>query len=295
MARLGRMIMLSRGAGDGHDVGFGTRIEHEPPGRRGSGYETEERKDSGVYGAYMGLESPPSYVQNNYRIRRDERVYNSGDFDVEDRFRDRRGREHYNDGRYAPRSEYDEPESRRDSRGRYARSENEHDKPMGNVTMFVPPVYEVPMRSTMNPIGFVSDGSQEMGHDYRQDAGYTPRSETEHRTNPMEFGGASSRTDKLTREMAEDWMAGLQNEDGSKGPHWSIEQTRQVMTQRKIDCDPIEFWVAINVIYSDYSKALQKHGAGERVDIYADMAKAFIDDKDAAPGKMAMYYKCIVR
>ena len=294
MARLGKMIMLSRSTGDGHNAGYGTRIEHEPPSRRSSGHEMENR-GSGVYGAYMGLESPPSYVQNNYKIRRDERVYNAADFDVEDRFRDRRGREHYDNGRYAPRSAYDEPESRRDSRGRYARSESEHDSPMGNVTPFVPPVYESPMRSNMNPIGFVAGGMREAGHGYRQDAGYMPRSEMEHRTSHMESGGASSRPDKLTREMAEDWMEGLQNEDGTKGPHWTMEQTRQVMSQRKIDCDPVEFWAAMNMIYSDYSKVLQKHGAGERVDIYADMAKAFLDDKDAAPGKMAMYYECIVK
>ena len=94
--------MSCRSSGSPRNEGYGTRIEHEP----------ERRHDMDGRGGYMGLESPPSYVQNNYRISRDERTYQPHSaYEVEDRFRDRRGREHYDNGRYAPRSAYEEPES----------------------------------------------------------------------------------------------------------------------------------------------------------------------------------------
>lgn len=284
MARMGRMLMLARSSsGSPRNEGYGTRIEHEP----------ERRHDMDGRNGYMGLESPPSYVQNNYRISRDERTYQPHSaYEVEDRFRDRRGREHYDNGRYAPRSAYEEPESRRDSRGRYARSAyDEDDRPesRNNVTQFVPPVYERSPRG-MNPIGFVANGAREMEHNYRNDAGYYPRSEMEGSPGHMNHGGASAQTEELDMAMAEEWMRSLQNEDGTRGAHWTMEQAKQVLNQRKINCDPLEFWVALNVMYSDYAPVFKKHGVGERVDIYADMAKAFLDDKDAAPDKLASYY-----
>lgn len=287
MARMGRMLMLAR-SNTPHNEGYGTRIEHEP----------ERRHDMDGRGGYMGLESPPSYVQNNYRISRDERTYHPHSaYEVEDRFRDRRGREHYDNGRYAPRSAYEEPESRRDSRGRYARSAyDEDDRPesRNNVTQFVPPVYERSTRG-MNPIGFVTDGPHEVEHNYRNDARYYPRSEMEGSPGHMSHGGASAQTEELDMAMAEEWMRSLQNEDGTRGAHWTMDQAKQVLNQRKINCDPLEFWVALNVMYSDYAPVFKKHGVGERVDIYADMAKAFLDDKDAAPDKLAAYYQHVVK
>lgn len=91
------------------------------------------------------------------------------------------------------------------------------------------------------------------------------------------------------------WMKGATNEDGSRGPHWTMEQTKQLQAQKNISCDPIEFWAAMNMIYSDYYKVAKKHGIGSSIDFYADMAKAFIDDKDARPDKMSRYFAYIVQ
>ena len=49
------------------------------------------------------------------------------------------------------------------------------------------------------------------------------------------------------------------------------------------------------MIYSDYVKVAKKFGVGDKIDFYVDMAKAFLDDKDAGPDKLAKYYKYIVR
>jgi fructose-1,6-bisphosphatase len=103
-------------------------------------------------------------------------------------------------------------------------------------------------------------------------------------------GGSSQHGMKLDEETAHEWMENLRNEDGTKGPHWTKEQTTQVMKQKGIDCDPVEFWVAMNAMYSDYFNVAKKMNVNN-VDFYTHMAKAFIDDKDAHSEEKNSYYK----
>ena len=114
----------------------------------------------------------------------------------------------------------------------------------------------------------------------------------------MKMGFASGEEDEemsFSQMTAEKWVREMENGDGTKGPHWNIEQVKMLMGQKGIDCDPWEFFAAINAIYSDYGKVLKKHGAGDKLDLYIDMAKAFVEDKDAHPDKLARYYKYIVK
>jgi len=87
----------------------------------------------------------------------------------------------------------------------------------------------------------------------------------------------------------------MENTDGTSGPHWSIEQTEKVRNQRGISGDPTEFWVAMNMIYSDYSEVFKAYGVRDKIYLYADMAEAFLKDQDAQPGKLARYYNSIVK
>lgn len=167
-----------------------------------------------------------------------------------------------------PRSEMDEPEARRrrDSRGRF-RSEMDGYYPGPN---YPPPVYE-----RMNQIGFAAHDGSERNNLH------------------MIRGGSSQHGMKMDEETAHEWMENLRNEDGTKGPHWTKEQTTQVMKQKGIDCDPVEFWVAMNAMYSDYFNVAKKMNVNN-VDFYTHMAKAFIDDKDAGEGKLMRYYDAVV-
>lgn len=97
----------------------------------------------------------------------------------------------------------------------------------------------------------------------------------------------------LTKAQAAAWVGSMKNADGTHGGHWSMEQTEAVRKQRGIECDPVMFYAAMNMMYSDYCKAAEKTGAVS-VDFYAYMAKAFLDDEDAAPDKLARYYYCVV-
>ena len=101
-------------------------------------------------------------------------------------------------------------------------------------------------------------------------------------------------THGMTRETAEHWVHNMKNEDGTKGPHWTMEQTEQVRRQKNLDCDPVEFWVAMNAAHSDLSKVAKKYNTNS-VDFYVDYVKAFwFNDQDAVAHKLAAYYDAVV-
>lgn len=105
----------------------------------------------------------------------------------------------------------------------------------------------------------------------------------------------SSDSEQFSMERAKEWTKNMKNEDGTSGPHWSVEQAKQIMAQRNLSLNPAEFYAALNMIYSDFSSVAKKHGLGGSLDFYVDMAKAFLNDKDAAPGKLSNYYNSIVK
>ena len=102
-------------------------------------------------------------------------------------------------------------------------------------------------------------------------------------------------SEKMSLETAKQWASQMRNEDGTSGPHWTLEQTKQIMAQRKLSFSPAEFFATLNMIYSDFSPVIKKHGLGGNLDFYVDMAKSFLDDKDALPGKASNYYNYIVK
>lgn len=102
----------------------------------------------------------------------------------------------------------------------------------------------------------------------------------------------------FTAADAEAWIAGLVNDDGSAGAHWDMAQTTAAAENIGVKFEHItreEWYAAMNSMYSDYSRVADKYGIGT-ADFYADLAKAFLFDKDAPPPKqkLAAYYHCIV-
>lgn len=187
--------------------------------------------------------------------------------DWESKFRDSRGRTHYDNGRYAPtsRREYTVTTDDYYNGGRY----NE------------------PYTDTYRPVlGFTADTSMHYGYPQTEEMG--------NRNSMMERGYANHGESypKLNRKMAEEWVRGMKNGDGSTGEHWGYDQTTQVMRQRNIECDPVEFYAAINMMYSDYYKVAKALNVNS-VDFYAKMAEAFLCDADAVEDKMARYYAVI--
>ena len=99
---------------------------------------------------------------------------------------------------------------------------------------------------------------------------------------------------KMDKKQAENWTRHMKNEDGSMGAKWTFDEVKKVMQQNNVDCDPVEFYATMNMLYSDYGKVFKKHDVAT-MQFYVDMAKAFLDDEDAVKDKLEQYYRYVVR
>lgn len=90
-----------------------------------------------------------------------------------------------------------------------------------------------------------------------------------------------------------DWMLeqatrSMVNEDGTTGPHWTLEQTTSVAKSNSITFDSFNEYdwnYTMNMIYSDYYGAVSNDTS-----VYVKMAKKFLMDKDVKKGKAFCYY-----
>ena len=93
--------------------------------------------------------------------------------------------------------------------------------------------------------------------------------------------------------LLEKALSSMVNEDGSKGGHWSLEQTTNVAKQNGIsfkDFNEYDWCYVLNMIYSDYFGSVP-----DDLSIYVKMAKKFLEDKDAYKGKAFSYYISMTR
>lgn len=108
----------------------------------------------------------------------------------------------------------------------------------------------------------------------------------------MEYG-------KMSDKDIEKWSSALVNADGTKGKHFKKEQVEHLAKQIGFDVHRVGgmqvFCMATNMMYADYCAAARKFGA-DVPEFYAEMAKAFLEDKDfggTPEEKLWLYYKCI--
>ena len=94
----------------------------------------------------------------------------------------------------------------------------------------------------------------------------------------------------FTEDDAKAWTARMENEDGTTG------QTDAVANITGVSVKSCVWWAAMNMMYSDYYGVAAKYGL-DRPEFYADLAKAFLMDKDAGgpEEKMAGYYYGVVK
>lgn len=96
----------------------------------------------------------------------------------------------------------------------------------------------------------------------------------------------------ITEGEARDWVMKMQNSDGTHGAHFTPESAEQLRATHCPDCNSWDFFAAVNMIYSDYGQVMKKFGQ-DRPEIYACLAKSFLCDDDAKPGKLARYMENI--
>lgn len=104
----------------------------------------------------------------------------------------------------------------------------------------------------------------------------------------------------FTHDDAAAWCALMKNDDGTTGGHWTVDQTTPLAAMAGVSfgdgLSPSDWNVALNMIYSDYFKVAEKHGTN-KLDWYADMAKAFLFDRDGGgpEKKLSKYYNNVVK
>lgn len=83
-------------------------------------------------------------------------------------------------------------------------------------------------------------------------------------------------------------VKGMINEDGTTGPHWTLEQTNAVAKSSGISFNTFNEYdwnYVMNMLYSDYYDSVPND-----TNVYVRMARKFLEDKDADPGKAFKYY-----
>lgn len=99
----------------------------------------------------------------------------------------------------------------------------------------------------------------------------------------------------LTRDKAEKWVKGMQGADGKRGGRWTYEEIERYAPNFGVQREEIvDFYAVLNALYTDYGKVAKKYGF-DRMEVWAELAKAFMHDADAEPGKVKMYYECIAK
>jgi hypothetical protein len=105
---------------------------------------------------------------------------------------------------------------------------------------------------------------------------------------------------RLSKTDIHHWKQMMENEDGTRGPHYDMQQIMQAVEKLDIRFDEYserEFCMAVNTMYSDYCKVAKRFVAPDKeMMFFAELAKAFLDDADGPEPseKLALYYHCIV-
>lgn len=100
------------------------------------------------------------------------------------------------------------------------------------------------------------------------------------------MGDMSAPVDEHT---ARKWVKDM---DG--GEHFKVEQSDQLRNSVCPGCERWEFYVALNAMHSDHCETMKKLGM-DKPEVYAHLAKDFLEDKDAKPNKLRIYMETIAK
>lgn len=104
---------------------------------------------------------------------------------------------------------------------------------------------------------------------------------------------------KITREMAHKWVEKMRGEDPNipYGGKWTMEQIEPVAVKYGVHPGTEEFvelYLVMNALYNDYFSIAKKYNV-LMPEFFADMAMAFIHDRDAEKGKVWRYFEEVVK
>ena len=94
---------------------------------------------------------------------------------------------------------------------------------------------------------------------------------------------------EFTEEDAKEWAKHM-----NPPARWTMDQTTAVMQQNGYNHKPCEFWVVMNMLFSDYGKTMIKNNM-DKPEVWAALANDFLDDGDAVKDKVGRYWRDIVK
>ena len=100
----------------------------------------------------------------------------------------------------------------------------------------------------------------------------------------------------LDKQTAMEWVEHMEDKEGVKGGQYSWHQAQQYGRNLGIVGEErlIEFYAAMNAMYSDFRPVAKKFGV-DKPEFYAHMAKCFIEDPDAVEDKVEAYYQHVAK
>jgi len=73
------------------------------------------------------------------------------------------------------------------------------------------------------------------------------------------------------------------------GMKWDFNQTEKIRQDSEFDdIRPLDFFIVMNSMFNDYHELF-----GENINMYADLSDLFINDDDAVPNKVDIYFEII--
>lgn len=106
-------------------------------------------------------------------------------------------------------------------------------------------------------------------------------------------GGRDEMSEPVDERQAMEWVHRMtQPEGGRPMPAFKPEEADSLRRTICPECDKWEFFVTMNMKYSDEFETARKFGQ-DRPEFYASLAKGFLTDRDAAPHKLRRYMATI--
>lgn len=98
----------------------------------------------------------------------------------------------------------------------------------------------------------------------------------------------------LTEQQASVWVKSMKHSDGSTGELITMEQAKEWLAKKGYTGMNLpDFYAVINAMKSDYSGVAKMFNIMSD-DFYGELARAFIQDKDAKPYKTSLYKEYVV-
>ena len=75
-----------------------------------------------------------------------------------------------------------------------------------------------------------------------------------------------------------------------QGQVWSYEQVEELVRSKGINDCFVDWYLVMNMCYNDYFNTAKIYGLQNDANFYFNLAKDFIEDPDASPHKVSMYF-----